>query len=252
MEPYLAFVTGILSSLFAVAFIEIYKFSKNRIVLYKLKAVLGIKTGRTRIIAPLKLNEGTHRISHRDAYAFGYLFDLCNKISKDIEFIPFNKISENAELYDSFSVGGPLSNDITKAALLKYFPGFSLVVEKNSSPEEPKGVPTTPEKLESVIGFKIGEKEYKIDDQDEYAVLAKISNKASKQPRTIHLCYGLTGRGTGAAAYFLWKNFKKIYQINKDSSYFILVKFARGESYKHIYDDWKDLTASASNNTILE
>ncbi len=237
-------LSGIISSLIAVGLLELYILIKKQFRLKSLKSVLSIHSDSCSIVAPIHKQEKTRGlIHHRDAYAFGHLFELVNRLSKEANLIPFHKISETAEAGDMMAVGGPMSNEITEIYIKKYLPTFALIYANEAN--EMKNVPNT---SGYVTGFRIGDESFLTTDEDEFGILIKLTDKVLDQNRSVHLLFGYTARGTAASAYYLWKHFKQICKEFRNEKYFITINVPRNEGYKVISKSFINHTKAAFTN----
>ncbi|HDD44712.1 MAG TPA: hypothetical protein ENG63_07630 [Candidatus Desulfofervidus auxilii] len=243
MTKLITILAGVISSLLAVFLVESYLIVKRKIHRRRLKKVLSFHGQVCHIIAPIYHQELKNGLIHyRDAYAFSHLFELCHRLNVEGKLIPFHKISDVAEADDLIVVGGPLSNKITSNYLRKYCPGFQLIYEKEAS--EFKELPAAAN-VRYVTGFRCGKHVLMANDDEEYGILVKITEKELDQERTVHIVFGYSGIGTGAAAYFLWKYYGKLFKKFGENKYFIAMKVSRHESYKSISATYIDLTSDA-------
>lgn len=236
-------LTGTLSSLLAVLLIEIYLFLRKKTASRKLKSVLSLTTDSCLLVSPIfgqKLNPAL--IHHKDAFAFGHIISLCHRLNKDVNIIAFHKYPESIEALDLFLVGGPASNEITNSYLKKFIKNFSYI-EENSSSLIKNGIEVNTGKW--ISGVKIGNSIFKFTKDEEFGILIKLTSNELNQDRTVHILFGYSGQGTGAAGFFLSNKYVKIFNKFRNKKYCIAFKVARNESYKVVSSNFEDLTSEA-------
>lgn len=234
----ISIVAGVLSSLIAIGLVEVYRGLRQSFTHRSLKNVLRLHFPSCTIVSPIFSNPGLPDqwsrtlVHYRDGYAFGHLFNLCQRVGVEASLIPHNKLSEYQELQDILCVGGPISNSVTSRYLRRNLPGVCVV--------DGEGQPSAEWKRNG--GFVIGSRTLLETDTDQYAFLAKITEAELGQQRTVHLLFGFGAMGTAAASY-LWKHFSEIHKQKGKGRYFIALKFLPPEGYKSVhiaYDDYTD------------
>jgi hypothetical protein len=236
---------GTASSLLAVGCVESYLALRRSLSCRALTNVLGLHPGPTIIVTSLKRNDSNIKaISYRDAYAFGHIFALCHKVNVEAQLVPFHKMSGIGDESNFFSVGGPRANRFTESEIAQFVPGFKIFSQEEAATsresELPEGLARS-----AAGGFVIGDVRLPANELEEQGILIKLTPEILNQDRTVHLIFGYSGHGTGGAAYFLWRYYKRINATFKRKGYCIAVKVYRNDSYKSIEKTFTDLTAQA-------
>jgi hypothetical protein len=177
-------------------------------------------------------------IHYRDAYAFGHLFSLCERIGVEASLVPHNRLSEYQEIPDVFCVGGPVSNVATSNYLRRYVQGLRMV--------DASGKDITV--WQEGGGYMLGQSRLFETDAEQVALLIKITKQELGQHRTVHLLFGYGAMATAAAGYYLWKRFAEIHAKRGEGRYCVVVRLARGEGYKSVRVDFEDYTDAAFKN----
>jgi hypothetical protein len=232
----IALITGILSSLLAIGIYECFKKIYRKLDERKLKAIIGLKNKKSYLIAPIyPNNRGEKRIKYKNAYAFGHILELNYRIERDPQIIPADNMPEFDEISDIVSLGKK-SNSYTAQIISDYDIDFNTTSKDEVNEfEKPIG-------RDKFTGFKIGGETYAANDKTEPAVIIKLTEDEINESRTILLIIGYSAQGTAAAAYYLKKEYRKIYKSFKDKKFYILINASRRESYKIYKKDFIDLT----------
>lgn len=238
-------ISGVISSILAVLLVEIYFGLKRKYEHHRLKQIIDFRNKSCIIITSIHHQQTSAGTIHfQDAYAFSYVFDLCNRLGKNVEFVPYHRATELMEPLDVICIGGPHSNKITSYYLEKYCPNFSFdyqtgSLEKESDIKKGKGY------RGPVTGFTCGNQQYLVNSDIELGLLFKITSDELEQERTVHLIFGCSGIGTGGAAYYLWRYYPLLHQEFGNGKYAIAIKIRRNEGYKSVLKKFIDLTSTA-------
>jgi hypothetical protein len=231
--------TGVLSSLLAVALVEIYHFGRRRMTMRPLKGVLQLHSTACTIVASivefpeLPAHWRGKLMHYRDAYSFGHLFNMCQRIGVHADLAPHDKTPDFQEWSDVFCVGGPVFNAATAFYLGRYLPGVRLEAGNAAAGMLQGG------------GFRIGNDLLANAEGEHYAILVKLTDRDLLQDRTVHLLFGYNAIGTAAAAYYLWKHHRDIYRLKGQERYCIVVRLTTREGYRSVRRDFEDYTSVA-------
>ncbi len=228
---------GVLSSLIAVVAWETGKWLMEKNRHRKLRRVLSIKTRTCNIVTATRQQDTEgDLLAHRDAYAFGHLFELCHRLGIEPELFPHTHRDDLRKPADLIILGGPLNNQFTERFLKEFCPGFSLV----------HGQPTTENydlrNQPFVSGFQLGSRQITPEADEDFAMLIKIDSGLLSQSRTVHLLFGYGSIGTAAAAYYLASHFGKIHSRFSASRYCIGFRVPKIEGYKNVPLEFTDFT----------
>lgn len=236
-------LSGVISSIIAIALVEAYLAAKSWSTRRKLKRLLALEGLATLIVAPLKHQDlSAHAISYRDAYAFSHIFELCHRVGVDATLVPFHRMSDIATERNYISVGGPLSNRFTQEYLTRYVRRFRLITQEQAVTSSE---PPPRDGSRYVTGLAFGAVELLATESEEHGILIKLTPTELDQERTVHLVFGYSGHGTGAAAYYLSKYYAQLWSAFGDRAYCIAIKCYRKEGYRNMARTFVDLTEAA-------
>lgn len=228
---------GISASLIAILIFEYYKFIVKRVNKYKLKSILGLENELCYVLAPIYPDKGgKKRIKYKNAYAFGHILELTYRIRKEPQIIPHDGLNEFTDISDIIALGGPKSNSYVGKIINEYNIQFKTTnkaeINKFKQPIGPN----------IYTGFKIGEEVFPASEIEEPAIIIKLTEKEIGENRTIFLIFGYSAQGTASAAYYLSKEYKRLYKAFKKNKFYILINISRRESYKVYKREYVDLT----------
>lgn len=208
-----------------------------------LREVLGLAGQPALIVAPIRGQDlQAKAIDHRDAFAFGHLFELCRRAGAEARLVPLQRLSDLGDERNVLAVGGPLSNLFTQKQLERFVPGFRLVEEHEASAF---AQPLPEARQRYVTGFEVGSVQLLASESEEHALLVKLTPRELDQDRTVHLLFGYSGQGTAGAAYYLWKYHRRLHAAFGERAYCAALKVYRNESYRSVAMSFMDLTAEA-------
>ena len=243
MQFVIALLASLLASLIAVSIVEAYLWARRSLHLRALKQILDFHGSKCLLVAPSVTAEETDATIHyRDTYAFSHAVALCHRLKVEVDMAPFHNLSEFADVTDNISIGGPAANRFTDRCLEDHVPGYvphpdrgkakSTLVETGDALSHPKG-------------FTVGDVFLPANDNQEWALLIKITHDLLDQNRTIHLLFGYGGQGTAAAAYYLSKHYGRLASKFGARKYCVAVPVPRGTTYRNVGATFRDLTQQA-------
>jgi hypothetical protein len=234
---------GVVAGLAALAVVQGWRRLRARSAQRPLREVLGLAGQPALIVAPIRGQDLQGKaIDHRDAFAFGHLFELCHRAGVEARLAPLQRLSDLGDERNVIAIGGPLSNLFTQKQLERFVPGFRLVEEHEASAF---AQPLPEVRQRYVTGFEVGSVQLLASESEEYGLLVKLTPRELDQDRTVHLLFGYSGQGTAGAAYYLWKYHRRLHAAFGERAYCTAVKVYRNESYKGVAMSFMDLTAEA-------
>ena len=254
--------TGVISSLIAIILVECYRFISHKMRNQRLRQFLGFKsqsclivTSRHTIEIDARNDEGMlfspaeseraiqcqiSTIDHYAAYAFGHLFEMCQRVGIEPKISPHNKISETEEEGNVISIGDPLNNPFSRRVLERLFPDLTLFRQR----EITHLGGNVYKRLDNLRSVDIGGDHLLSRDGRDYAFIVRAGARELRQDRTVHIIWGTSGQALASATYFIYKYHKRLLKNFEDEKYFVAIP-VYNESYKAVTFHYIDLTSQA-------
>jgi hypothetical protein len=217
---------NVIGGLLTVVITELFRRYYYKRKQHQFKTVFGLDKNRECFIYipiyPDKPEE--RRLKYKNSYALGHILNATSQLNVNTQIIPSDENEpESSEKADIISIGG-LSNEYTKRIIDQYNINYKF------------------ENTSTFRGIKIKDNQYPVTKYKEPAIILKLDKKFTKEGKTIILIIGYTAQGTSSAAYFMLKEYKKIYKAFKNDSFAILIHTDRKGSYKNYNEDFEDIT----------
>lgn len=197
-------VTSIITGL-AVWLWDRIRFSRN---LNRKSDFFGIRPSEQVLIIMNQHPQTPHRMSHGDVETLVEVARIVHEIRGEATIAPFDKILEPAGSVTEFCIGGPDSNERTKAHLRNFLKGIYI------NPYSPG----TPDSIAILTKGEIFRFER---DEKEYAILAKFRPASNSHP--VLLVCGQTSKTNRAAGYYLGQNYDKSLRKKFGNGQFCLI-----------------------------
>jgi hypothetical protein len=220
-------MAGVISAVLLAIVISVWRICTWRLHNRHLKAVCAFRRGRPVRIMAASWGEND-RVDRMDTYALGHLVDTCRRIGLDTEIRLVADEDYADEPYDLVIVGGPQASIVSRR-YLETVDGF-FVVRLNG-----ERVSMDSYRDQDAAGYGFGSREFLTSDSHEFATLIRFPKEWFGGDRTVHLLFGNKGRGTAAAAYYLWTHYDRLFVSVGNDPYVVVVKI--GHTYKDITDE---------------
>lgn len=192
MDIMLNLAEGVVSSFLAVALIELYLTSRNRLRDRPLRSLLGHSDQAAIIIPELPKGGGERTgtlMATHDAIALAHLLDVCRKVNTSSVLAAASRLPEDLPSL-TMSIGGPFSNPLTDFYLQKYCSNFRPIVEKSYTE-----------------GFEIqGVERFGEDSDTTWSFIVRLDSCVTGRFGTVLLMWGATAHATATAAYYFANN----------------------------------------------
>ena len=217
------------------AVVEIKQIAKdiNKITnLTKRQKVLSVNSGECKISIPVfnaELLTGTHKVTLlSESKLQQQIIEFCGEVG--VQGKPYH--GEVNTSGDEIHIGGPSTNVYVNNYLPRFFPTvcWRCTAERFERYAERVSEKLNPNLFKIVVdgeaeGFTYGTAEDEIlenNDDQEYAVLIKISNKdIAVGKKNIHMLFGTGAVGTKAAVKYFLECYESLYDLYEDNHYFI-------------------------------
>ena len=162
-------------------------------------------------------------MAHGDVETLVEAVKIVHELGGNIEVAPFDEKPKGVGSMTEFCIGGPDSNERTKAHLINHFNGLRF---HDYSPGNPDS-----------IAIEFEEKKYRYEKNDDgtlkqaYAILAKFRNKELPNSKPVFLICGQIQITNKSAISYLTQNYKKLRKEFGDKPFCLIVKPRDYKSY---------------------
>jgi len=221
-------IGGVISSLIAVAIVEIYRVARKKATLRSLRQLLSNarRVGIAMPDFPLVVDDRTGSLlSLHDAIALAHVLEASARIGAETVITSTSSLPDDLPRV-LICIGGPYSNETTKTQLASYCPGFHSIGNSYTQ------------------GFASGGRKFLEDEDNSWAYIARLSIDVTEREGEIILLWGSTALATATAAYYFAKESKKLTDIGH-SSIFVALSVNRHLGYRSIPAKPVDITSTA-------
>jgi hypothetical protein len=159
---------------------------------------------------------GYKSMSHGDVETLVEAVEIVHELGGRIEVAPFNEKPKGVGSMTEFCIGGPDSNERTKAHLINHLSGLMV---HDYAPGNPDSI---------AIEFEGKKYRYEKDDDGKlkqaYAILAKFYNNELSNSKPIFLICGQTSITNKSAIAYLIQNYEKLAKEFGDKPFCVIVK----------------------------
>jgi hypothetical protein len=220
-------IEGVVSSFLAVALTESYLATRKHLRDRPLRSLLG-NSSRVAIIIPELPKLGDDRsgplMATHDSIALSHLLEVCRKVNISSILTAASRLPEDLPNV-MLSIGGPVSNPVTKFHLQKYCSNFQPIAQDSYTP-----------------GFKIhGTERFSEDLDTTWAFIVRLDSSITNRFGTLILVWGATAHATAAAAYYFANNARALPWKRKN--FFVALSADRKLGYRSVQRIPVDVTS---------
>lgn len=224
-------ISGVISSLLVVLFVEVYLRLRARYRKRSLRVALGRSESATVVASVFPSEVGPNSVSlmgTHDAYAMAHILTAYRKIGVRPSLVSVSSLPEALD-DNVVCIGGPYVNALTETHLSLFCPAFQLFHPTGKDVYNP-------------VARRAGSCEFVESKERAWGFVVKLTPQLTGRLHTTILVWGLGAIGTSAAAYFLDELHRKL-PTKGDNPFFIAIPIQRAVGYRGVSTTVRDISS---------